>query len=139
MLRKSEYEAFVKWYRGIYGNTAVVPPNDKNIGNLPVYQMFVVQGRPGYPMWTTPEFIESERAQYAAQPWGAPGLTEEDWKSLYEKYPYTAPTEETTAGIGVGTPEVIEINGFYFIKWTDEEGNVFTTQIPLVKCQKKTK
>jgi len=125
MLSKSEYEAFVKWYRGIYGNTAVVPPNDKNIGNLPVYQMFVVQGRPGYPMWTTAEAQAQERAQYAAQPWGAPGLTAEDWSSLYEKYAYTAPTKkEKPTGIGVGTPKIVEINGFYFVKWTDEEGNV---------------
>jgi len=99
--------------------------------------MFVVQGRPGYPMWTTAEAQAQERAQYAAQPWGAPGLTAEDWSSLYEKYPFTAPTEEKSTGIGVGKPDIVEINGFYFITWTDGEGNVTYDPTPVGKVPEK--
>lgn len=46
-LYPSDYAAFIKWYKRIYGKDAPVPPNDSTIRELSAYQAFMVQGSPG--------------------------------------------------------------------------------------------
>ena len=127
----AEYNAFVKWYRGIYGATTQVPPNDKTLADLPVYQMWIVQGRTGFPMWTTAEARDKELAGLKDKPWGAPDLTEEDWQTLYKQHPYVPEAVTETGGIGAGTPSIVSINGYDFIQWSDEEGKITTDPSPI--------
>jgi len=45
---ENEYQAFVAWYKQMYGVNAPIPPNEPGVVGSPLYDAWKSQGRPGF-------------------------------------------------------------------------------------------
>ena len=79
----NEYQAFIDWYRGLFGEEAPIPPNEEGILDTPAYRRFVEEDRPGF---VSLELLPPEEREKEAIRWTPPVAEEEPadpmWKLL---------------------------------------------------------
>ena len=92
-LSNLEYQTFITWYKSVYGENALLPPNDKNIRNIASYKLWAYYGRPGH-----------EKAVKKA----VPELTSAEAQAKYYPPELPPPTEKPTPE----KPEVISSGGY---------------------------
>lgn len=125
------YSYFIQWLRSLFEGKGeiVIPPNDENLASSQNYQAWLQAGRPNIPRMSAVEEGWQPTSVYNGAEWTTPTAA-----GVAASTTGTA-TTETAGGVGMGEPSVVDRDGWYFIQWTDAEGNVTYDPTPIGQVQ----